>query len=800
MKVLLTTEYFTPFAPGGTTLSIQFMALRLQQAGHNVAVFTPNYGADSREIVNGIQVVRYPFWLRLPKGHQTAKVWVHANPFFQLYSAWRLSKTVRQWRPDVIHVQEKYSYPFSWLVARMNRIPVFLTVRDGGFLCPITTCLMTQDAVPADCGFVKLHRECSEFFNDHYIRRRSFLGKWKLKLVLHYLFLEIRLRRLLVSSAQGIFGVSRATLDLLRPVIDLPAHQAVLYNPPPETEEIITDDTPVHGYQGRPSILFVGKRSLGKGFPTLIEAATRLKDTHPRAVFLVAGEKALEDWGKLPDNIVLLGQLSRAQLAAAYDACAMVVFPALWPDTFSRVPLEAAFAGKPCIGSRKGGTPEAIVDGQTGVLFPPGNAAALAQAIADLLDHPYKAKKMGDEAKRLLPLRFPADRYLSTLLGAYQTSRSRVAGVLPSLGGILDMKQAGQHERLLNYDLHYYAQHYDRVYYFSYLRERLEDYTQDPLLREKVTLIPRPAWVSRRLYAFLMPWIQAETIRRCGILRAYQLTGVIPAVLAKWFYGIPFVTTYGYDYAGFERLEGRPWKAGIYELLARWALPRADGILVTTAEIRKALAARYPKASFCLTPNGVDTAQFSPNGNEHQIQTFDLLFVGRLEPQKNLDRFMEALAKVRTEHPVRLSLVGKGSLRASLEAKARVLGLQTVFEGVLNHDDLPKRMRAADLFVLPSLIEGHPKALLEAMACGLPCAVSSGAGCEEMVRQSDGGITFDPGSVESMTTVIEQALGKEAFRKQWGNNARQWALEHFDIGRLMKQEIEFLDRCMPMQP
>ena len=72
-------------------------------------------------------------------------------------------------------------------------------------------------------------------------------------------------------------------------------------------------------------------------------------------------------------------------------------------------------------------------------------------------------------------------------------SRSRrTVGILPALGsGLTDLRRTGQHERLLNYDLRHYCEAYDRVYYFSYFREALADFTRDPLLLDKVVLLPR---------------------------------------------------------------------------------------------------------------------------------------------------------------------------------------------------------------------------------------------------------------------------------------------------------------------
>src|SRR5439155_24031472 len=92
----------------------------------------------------------------------------------------------------------------------------------------------------------------------------------------------------------------------------------------------------------------------------------------------------------------------------------------------------------------------------------------------------------------------------------------------------------------------------------------------------------------------------------------------------------------------------------------------------------------------------------------------------------------------------RMVVLGDGPLRGPLEARARALGVRAEFTGVVPNAALPERVRAGGVFVLPSLTEGHPKALLEAMVSGVACAASARGGIPTLLEDGVSGLLFDP--------------------------------------------------------
>jgi D-inositol-3-phosphate glycosyltransferase len=97
----------------------------------------------------------------------------------------------------------------------------------------------------------------------------------------------------------------------------------------------------------------------------------------------------------------------------------VVVHPAVWPEPFSRVPLEAAAFAKPVIGTRIGGTPEAVEDKSTGLLVERSDPDALARAIEELLADPELRLALGRRAAEMVSAKFSGDRIVDDLLRAY---------------------------------------------------------------------------------------------------------------------------------------------------------------------------------------------------------------------------------------------------------------------------------------------------------------------------------------------------------------------------------------------
>src|SRR2546429_5011482 len=121
-----------------------------------------------------------------------------------------------------------------------------------------------------------------------------------------------------------------------------------------------------------------------------------------------------------------------------------------------------------------------------------------------------------------------------------------VLGILPAIrGGLGELATTGQHTRLIDGYLKPYTRAFEAVRYFSYLAESLDAYTTDLELLRRGSLHPGGGW-HPWAYSVVMPFRYAGDFRRCSILRVFQITGALPAVIAKRPFGVPFGTTSGF--------------------------------------------------------------------------------------------------------------------------------------------------------------------------------------------------------------------------------------------------------------
>jgi glycosyltransferase involved in cell wall biosynthesis len=297
---------------------------------------------------------------------------------------------------------------------------------------------------------------------------------------------------------------------------------------------------------------------------------------------------------------------------------------------------------------------------------------------------------------------------------------------------------------------------------------------------------PRP----RGLRALTLPFTHAEALRRCAVLRAFQITGVIPALIARAWLGVPYVTTYGFWYGSLS--EPGP-KRLLKAVVERVGLRYAAAVIVTTEGLR-ARASRLARRVE-LIPNGVDTTRFTPSISPRQARADGrarVLYVGRLSKEKNLSTLIQAAALVQQRMPVQLIMAGDGPLREMLAAEARAASVPLELLGVVDQGALPTLYAAVDAFVLASFTEGHPKVLLEAMSSGLPCIASDCEGNRSLIAPDRTGLLFDAHRPEELAACLERLLGDPDLAMSVGQTARQLIVKCYDLRSLLGREIALL--------
>ena len=242
------------------------------------------------------------------------------------------------------------------------------------------------------------------------------------------------------------------------------------------------------------------------------------------------------------------------------------------------------------------------------------------------------------------------------------------------------------------------------------------------------------------------------------------------------------------------------------KLLAR-SLDRVDAFVATTAEIEQALVAEgYDAARIARITNFVDLDTFRPLAADERAaarRALDLegrtvvLHSGRLTPRKGADHLLRAFAQVADTRPEALLLfLGDGPERADLESLAEALGLAEQVRFVGFHEDVRRWLAAADLFVLSSLIEGLPNALLEAMAVGLPVLATRIGGSLEAIEDGVSGVLVEPGRAEPLAAGLGPLLDDADRRAALGAAARARIEARFSLDAIAPRYVTLYERLV----
>ena len=248
------------------------------------------------------------------------------------------------------------------------------------------------------------------------------------------------------------------------------------------------------------------------------------------------------------------------------------------------------------------------------------------------------------------------------------------------------------------------------------------------------------------------------------------------------------------------------WNPGNWP--TRYMLHRTDGVVAISAFTVKRLRqwAVIAGDRIVLVPNAIDLDRYIPGeGSEHVRRRLGLgkgpvlLTLGRMdasERAKGFDEVLEVLPSLLEDYPtLTYCLAGDGTDRARLEAKAEKLGVRdhTVFPGYIPEEQKLDLYRLADLFVMPSRLEGFGYVFLEALACGIPVVASTVDGSREAVRGGEWGLLADPNNRDELLTAIRNGLRS-------GAAPPRDELEYFSKERFRNRVWRAVERTMSLPP
>ena len=239
--------------------------------------------------------------------------------------------------------------------------------------------------------------------------------------------------------------------------------------------------------------------------------------------------------------------------------------------------------------------------------------------------------------------------------------------------------------------------------------------------------------------------------------------------------------------------------------IASWAFRSADLVLGVSADlIARWTAANLPPDRIRLAPNGVDTARFRPADDRERAELRRalgwpvdrpvVLFVGFFSRDKRPDLLFRAWRRAAAAGArSRLAFVGAkaagyyeidASLADEIRRDAAACGCADDVIFIDATHEIEKYYRAADVYVLPSVREAHPLALLEAMACGLPCLATRLPGSTDaLVDDRVNGRLFPPDDEAALAAALQDVLADPAGARAMGVVARETVTARYDIGR-----------------
>jgi glycosyltransferase involved in cell wall biosynthesis len=396
MRIALVNTLYAPYRVGGAEGAVRILAEGLAARGHGVSVLTlTEEKTASRAVLNGVTVYRLPlqnlYWPYSGYGPNAAEraAW-HVRDLRNSAMSARAGEVLDTEAPDIVHTNNLAGFSTDmWAQAAERRMPIVHTLHDYYLMCPPGAMYRN----PSNCD--EICARCLPFAS---YRRRSSRAVEAAVGVSGYI-LDRHLEN-------GFFRNARAAKVIFNSV-----------RPAPRREPRIAPAPLVYG--------FIGRICPEKGLRWLLKSFTRNARPGERLVIAGTGQPAFVGALKAEFAAPSVAFLGHVDAAAFYERVDAVVVPSLWQEPFGRTVIEALAHGLPVIASNRGGIPEALEDGVTGVLVDPDQPGSLGRAMRRVSEERDWARGLGAAGTQRLSL-FSEDSALAAYESVYAgVSRAR---------------------------------------------------------------------------------------------------------------------------------------------------------------------------------------------------------------------------------------------------------------------------------------------------------------------------------------------------------------------------------------
>ena len=406
MRILYFSDEFPPTVTGGATVVAYDIANAVFKKGHKVFAITANQDRSraGESYIGGIKIFtlfsKSPVFLR-----HYLSAW---NPFL----AGKIKKILKEIKPDIVHVHNIHTHiSYSALkIAKKSGAKVFLTAHD--------TMLVSYGKAYFPCG--EKNFRVTAWLNmktagKRYNPFRNMAIKYYLRYVDKVFAISASLKNLLAQN-----GIKS---EVLHNGIDAGAWTKPL-------ESDIQNFKKKFGITDKRVVFFGGRLSGAKGGLQIIKAFSHVIKLLPNkdAVLVIAGketsgkhkmEEFIKNFG-VSDYVVFTGWLGREEMKTAFFVSDVCVTPSIYFDPFNLFNIEAMAASKPVVGTCFGGTPEIVIDGQTGYIVNPLDNEDMGRKICELVSDAEKSAVFGKNGRKRVEEFFSLEKQAQKLIGWYE--------------------------------------------------------------------------------------------------------------------------------------------------------------------------------------------------------------------------------------------------------------------------------------------------------------------------------------------------------------------------------------------
>jgi len=222
--------------------------------------------------------------------------------------------------------------------------------------------------------------------------------------------------------------------------------------------------------------------------------------------------------------------------------------------------------------------------------------------------------------------------------------------------------------------------------------------------------------------------------------------------------------------------------------LKKWLYPSSKGFIAQTQRAADFKRKQFgDKLNIRIIPNAIRDVKLHPEIQREQV----ILYLGRFAWEKAPDRLIKAFADIKEKTGWQLHMAGQGPMLEEMNALTKSLNIDdsVVFLGHVK--DVDRLFARASIFVLPSVIEGFPNALCEAMAAGLPCICYDTIPHEDIIQNGHDGVVVEGDAHASLSRALEELMNSSAKRDKFGKEALK-ASERFKSDKIATQVLEFI--------